>query len=70
MILIDANLLLYESLEELHQHHRALELIEGWLEHPVVVPLEPGPGHWSLLRVLLAQAGTAANLSSAALTSP
>ena len=107
MILIDANLLLYASLEELHQHHlakswlegvlngdqpiglpwlvtlavlristnprvlqrplsttEALELTDGWLEHPLVQPLEPGPGHWSILRMLLAQAGTAANLSS------
>jgi toxin-antitoxin system PIN domain toxin len=43
---------------------QALGLVEGWLEHPLVQSLEPGPGHWSILRMLLAQAGTAANLTN------
>jgi toxin-antitoxin system PIN domain toxin len=44
--------------------HQALGLIEGWLDHPLVQTIEPGPGHWAILRMLLAQAGTAANLTN------
>jgi toxin-antitoxin system PIN domain toxin len=107
MILIDTNLWLYASLQEMPQHSRArtwlesvlngdepvalpwtvvlavlristqarlmqrplqpeqaLNLVEGWLQHPLVERLEPGPSHWSLLRLLIAEAGTAGNLSN------
>ena len=106
MILIDTNLWLYASLQEMPQHSRArtwlesvlngdepvalpwtvvlavlristqamlmqrplqpeqaLNLVEGWLQHPLVERLEPGPSHWSLLRLLIAEAGTAGNLT-------
>ena len=43
---------------------RSLEVIDAWLCHPLVHLLEPGSGHWGILRLLLAQAGTAGNLSS------
>jgi toxin-antitoxin system PIN domain toxin len=109
MILIDTNLWLYASLQEMPQHRRArtwlesvlngdepialpwnvvlavlristqarlmqrplqpeqaLNLVEGWLQHPLVERLQPGPSHWSILRLLIAEAGTAGNLSNEA----
>lgn len=42
----------------------AVELIDGWLALPLVHIAEPGPGHWPILRRLVRQAGTAANLTS------
>ena len=43
---------------------KALELVETWLEHPLVTVVQPGPGHWSILRLLIQEAGTAGNLTS------
>ncbi|MFW6731516.1 MAG: type II toxin-antitoxin system VapC family toxin [Synechococcus sp.] len=43
---------------------QAMELVEGWLQHPLVEVIQPGPGHWSLLRRLIQEAGTAGNLTS------
>lgn len=43
---------------------QALDLIEGWLQHPLVAVVQPGPDHWTLLRGLIEQAGTAGNLTS------
>lgn len=43
---------------------QALEVIDSWLFHPLAHLLEPGTGHWGILRLLLAQSGTAGNLSS------
>ncbi|MFO8237865.1 MAG: TA system VapC family ribonuclease toxin [Prochlorococcaceae cyanobacterium] len=43
---------------------QALELVEGWLGHPLVEVLQPGPSHWSVLRLLIQEAGTAGNLTS------
>jgi toxin-antitoxin system PIN domain toxin len=107
MILIDTNLWLYASLQEMPHHNRArtwlesamngdepialpwnvvlavlristqgrlmqrplqleqaLTLVEGWLQHPLVERVDPGPSHWSILRLLIADAGTAGNLSN------
>jgi len=43
---------------------QALSIVGDWLAQPVVRPLEAGPRHWSILRELLAESGTAANLTS------
>jgi len=43
---------------------QAMAVVDGWLEQPMVHLVEPGPGHWPILRLLLIQAGTAANLTS------
>lgn len=40
-----------------------MDLVEGWLQHPLVTVVHPGPNHWSILRQLLEQAGTAGNLT-------
>jgi toxin-antitoxin system PIN domain toxin len=107
VILIDTNLWLYATLEDIPQHTRAkawleatfngdesiglpwsvvcavlristhsrlmlqplrpqqaMDLVEGWLQHPLVEVIEPGPSHWSVLRLLLEEAGTAGNLTS------
>lgn len=107
MILIDTNLWLYSSLQDVPQHAQAkawleatfnaeegialpwsvalavlristqsrlmlrplspaqaLELVEGWLRHPMVEVVQPGPSHWSVLRLLIQEAGTAGNLTS------
>jgi toxin-antitoxin system PIN domain toxin len=42
----------------------ALDVVEGWLALPVVVVVEPGGRHLTVLRDLLASAGTAGNLVS------
>jgi toxin-antitoxin system PIN domain toxin len=43
---------------------RVLATVEGWLARSNVQVLEPGPRHLSLLRALLAEAGTAGRLTS------
>ena len=43
---------------------QAIELVEGWLQHPLVEVPQPGPRHWAVLRRLIEEAGTAANLTS------
>lgn len=40
----------------------ALDIVDGWLELPSVVVVQPGRRHAALLRDLLAQVGTAGNL--------
>ncbi|MFN8059175.1 MAG: type II toxin-antitoxin system VapC family toxin [Vicinamibacterales bacterium] len=42
----------------------ALDYVEAWLTLPNVEPVVPGPRHWTLLRELIDEAGTAANLTS------
>lgn len=42
---------------------QAIELVEGWLEHPQVTVVQPGPSHWSILRLLIQGTGTAGNLT-------
>jgi toxin-antitoxin system PIN domain toxin len=43
---------------------QALDLVDGWLRLPLVEVVEPGPRHWSLLRRLIGEAGTAGNLTA------
>jgi hypothetical protein len=43
---------------------QAIGLIDGWLDHPLVHLIEPGPDHWSVLKSLIAEAGTAGNLGN------
>ena len=43
---------------------QALAIVDGWLEMPGVVLLNPGEEHWSILRELLAASGTAGNLTT------
>ncbi|MCP4697029.1 MAG: type II toxin-antitoxin system VapC family toxin [Gammaproteobacteria bacterium] len=42
----------------------ALTYVDEWLGQPVVRLVSPGKMHWSLLRNLLSQTGTAANLTT------
>ncbi|MFM7733729.1 MAG: type II toxin-antitoxin system VapC family toxin [Cyanobium sp.] len=43
---------------------QAIELVEGWLQHPLVEVVQPGACYWSVLRRLIQEAGTAGNLTS------
>ncbi len=43
---------------------QAIAVVDSWIAEPVVVPLAPGAEHWRILRELLAEAGTAGNLTS------
>jgi toxin-antitoxin system PIN domain toxin len=43
---------------------QAIAVIDGWLDLPVVRVLEPGAEHWRILRRLLAETGTAGNLTT------
>ncbi len=42
----------------------ALDLIDGWLDHPGAELVEPGRAHRGILRELIESAGTAGNLTS------
>ncbi|MEA3246380.1 MAG: type II toxin-antitoxin system VapC family toxin [Gemmatimonadota bacterium] len=42
----------------------AAAIVDGWLARPNVVHLEPGPGHWRLLRAMLEAEGAAGNLTT------
>lgn len=42
----------------------AMGTVDAWLSQPSVSPLEPGDGHWRILRDLLGEAGTAGNLTT------
>lgn len=43
---------------------QAIAVVDGWLAQPPVVALGPGDEHWSILRGLLAEAGSAGNLTT------
>jgi toxin-antitoxin system PIN domain toxin len=43
---------------------RALAFVDEWLAQPYVRAVVPGEGHWTILRKLLRDAGTAGNLTS------
>ena len=43
---------------------RALEFVDDWLAQPYVAPLIPGERHWSILRQLLSDNGSAGNLTN------
>lgn len=42
----------------------AIAYIDEWLDQPPVQLIAPGVGHWAILRNLLLQSGTAANLTT------
>jgi toxin-antitoxin system PIN domain toxin len=42
----------------------ALAFVDEWLALPAVHAVSPGPGHWPIVRTLLASAGTAGNLTT------
>ncbi|MFM7086469.1 MAG: TA system VapC family ribonuclease toxin [Cyanobium sp.] len=42
---------------------QALAVVEGWLQHPLVVLISPGPDHWHTLATLLRDAGMGGNLT-------
>lgn len=43
---------------------QALAFADSWLEQPYVRAIEPGEGHWEVLRNLLRTVGAAGNLTS------
>ena len=43
---------------------RAMAFVDEWLAQPCVVAVGPGDGHWTILRQLLRESGTAGNLTS------
>ena len=43
---------------------QALDTVQEWLDHPLVVVLHPGDGHWSHFRKLVETAGVAGNLTT------
>lgn len=43
---------------------RAMAFVDEWLAQPYVVAVVPGEGHWTILRKLLRDSGTAGNLTS------
>jgi uncharacterized protein len=43
---------------------RAMAFVDEWLAQPYVVAVVPGEGHWTILRRLLRDSGTAGNLTS------
>lgn len=42
----------------------AIAYVDEWLAQPPVTLVAPGTGHWTILRNLLLQSGTAANLTT------
>jgi predicted nucleic acid-binding protein len=42
---------------------QALEVVQGWLDQPAVLVLQPGSQHWQILADLLHQAGNACYLT-------
>lgn len=45
-------------------HAVATRLVDAWLDQPCVTAIGPGNRHWSILRTLLEQTGTAGNLTT------
>ncbi|HET7294399.1 MAG TPA: type II toxin-antitoxin system VapC family toxin [Vicinamibacteria bacterium] len=43
---------------------RAMAFVDEWLAQPYVLAVGPGEGHWTILRKLLGESGTAGNLTS------
>lgn len=42
----------------------AMDVVDGWLAQPVARLLAPGDEHWHILKSLLAESGTAGNLTT------
>jgi toxin-antitoxin system PIN domain toxin len=43
---------------------RAIELVDEWLAQPYVTLVVPGDAHWSILKNLVLEAGSAGNLTT------
>jgi uncharacterized protein len=43
---------------------QALDVVDDWVAHPLIVMLHPGDGHWAILRNLIESAGAAGNLTT------
>lgn len=43
---------------------QALDIVQSWLDHPLVALLEPGDAHWERFRALVESAGLAGNLTT------
>jgi toxin-antitoxin system PIN domain toxin len=43
---------------------QAIDTVERWFQKPSVAQIGPGERHWEILRELLREAGTAANLTT------
>jgi uncharacterized protein len=43
---------------------QACDVVQEWVDHPLVATLHPGAGHWAVLRTLLDASGTAGNLTT------
>lgn len=43
---------------------QALDYVNGWLQQPCVMPLNPGERHWAILNKLLMTTGSAGNLTN------
>ena len=43
---------------------RAIEVVDGWVNHPLVRIIGPGPDHWRILQHLLTETGVAGNLTT------
>ena len=43
---------------------QATDLIDKWLQNPLVRVPDPEPGHWRLIKELIHETGTAGNLTS------
>ena len=42
----------------------ALGLVDAWYDRRIVIAIDPGDQHWRVVRTLLTESGTAANLTS------
>ena len=43
---------------------QALDVLEEWIQHPLVAMIHPGDEHWSILRDIIESSGTAGNLTT------
>ena len=43
---------------------QALDAVDDWIGHPLVITLRPSDGHWKIFRNLLETAGAAGNLTT------
>ncbi|MBS2021527.1 MAG: type II toxin-antitoxin system VapC family toxin [Deltaproteobacteria bacterium] len=43
---------------------QALDIVQGWLDHPQVRAISPGDDHWTILEPLLTKANASGNLTT------
>jgi uncharacterized protein len=43
---------------------QALDIVDDWVAHPLIVMLHPSDGHWAILRNLIESTGAAGNLTT------